>query len=152
MKQGVNRKIVAQASTTINATPAKVWNALTNPEVIKQYMFGTNIISDWKEGSPIRWKGEWQGKPYEDKGTILALEKERLVQYTHFSPLSGLADVPENYHTITVELAGEGSKTRVSLAQDNNDTEQDREHSEQNWQMMLESLKKLLEEAAQWPN
>lgn len=141
----MDKQLVAKASITIDAPVARVWEALTNPEMIKQYMFGTNVITDWKEGSPIIWKGEWQGKAYEDRGVILKMERERLVRYSHFSPLSGQADVPENYHTVTVELSGRGKSTYVSLAQDNNATEQAREHSEENWGMMLASLKKLLE-------
>lgn len=90
---------VAHATTTIHAPVARVWDALVNPALIKQYMFGTNVSSDWKEGSPIVWKGEWQGKSYEDKGVILRLQPERLLQYSHFSPLSGLPEMPENYHT-----------------------------------------------------
>ncbi len=54
---------IAQAHITISAPIATVWDALVNPEMIKQYMFGTNAVSDWKEGSPIVWKGEWEGKP-----------------------------------------------------------------------------------------
>jgi uncharacterized protein YndB with AHSA1/START domain len=108
-------------------------------------MFGTDVVSDWKERSPIVWKGEWQGKKYEDKGVILELEPQRLISYSHFSPLSGLPDVPENYHTVTVELSSKGTNSLISLSQDNNETEQARERSEKNWQMMLTSLKKLLE-------
>jgi uncharacterized protein YndB with AHSA1/START domain len=141
----MNKGLIAKASISINAPTAKVWNALTNPDVIKQYMFGTTVISDWKEGSPIVWKGEWQGKTYEDKGVILKLKPERLIQYSHFSPLSGKPDLPENYHTVTIELMTKEAGTTVSLSQDNNETEQAREHSEQNWKMMLDSLKKLLE-------
>jgi uncharacterized protein YndB with AHSA1/START domain len=139
------KALVAQVSTSINAPTGKVWDALVRPELIKQYMFGTNVVSEWKEGSPIVWKGEWQGRPYEDKGVILKLEPQRKLQYSHFSPLSGVPDKPENYHTVTIELAPDGKQTRVSLAQDNNVTEQAREHSEKNWGMMLASLKKLLE-------
>lgn len=137
--------LIAKVSTTINAPAQKVWDALTDPEVIRQYMFGTNVISDWKQGSPIVWKGEWQGKKYEDRGVILKLEPERLIQYSHFSPLSGKPDLPENYHTVTIELVSHGVETAVSLSQDNNETEQAREHSEENWKTMLASLKKLLE-------
>ncbi|MFZ3167714.1 MAG: SRPBCC family protein [Candidatus Methanoperedens sp.] len=142
-----NKGLIAKASISINAPVGKVWDALTKPEVIKQYMFGTNVISDWKQGSPIFWKGEWQGKKYEDKGIILKLEPNRILQYTHFSPLSGQQDqdMPENYHTVTIELSAEGAQTRISLSQDNNPTEQARGHSENNWVMMLASLKKLLE-------
>ena len=141
----MNKGLIAKASISINAPADKVWNALTNPEVIKQYMFGTTAISDWKEGSPIVWKGEWQGTTYEDKGVILKLNPERLIQYSHFSPLSGKLDLPESYHTVTIELASDDAETTVSLFQDNNETGQEREHSEQNWQMMLDALKKLLE-------
>jgi len=141
----MDRGLVAKASTVINTPVGKVWNALTNPTVIKQYMFGTTVVSDWREGSPIVWKGEWQGKKYEDKGVILQLKPQHLIQYSHFSPLSGKPDLPENYHTVTIELASDGSETTVSLSQDNNETEEERKHSEKNWQMMLEGLKKLLE-------
>jgi len=60
-------------------------------------MFGTNAVSDWKEGSPIVWKGEWMGKKYEDRGVILKLEPGNMIQYSHFSPLTGQPDLPENY-------------------------------------------------------
>lgn len=141
----MNRGLIAKASIRINSPYEKVWEALVNPDLVKQYMFGTTVVSDWNEGSPIVWKGEWQGKPYEDKGTILKLEKGRILQYSHFSPLAGKPDLPENYHTVTIELSTDGAQTIVSLSQDNNTTEEAREHSEKNWQMMLEGLKKLLE-------
>jgi hypothetical protein len=117
-----------------------------NPEAIKQYMFGTNVAADWREGSPIIWRGEWQGKPYEDKGVILQFKPGRTPQYSHFSPLSGLPDRPESYHTVTIELSGEGKQTRVSLTQDNNPTKQAHDHSEKNWGIMLTALKKFLEQ------
>lgn len=140
-----DKNLVANASTTIDAPKARVWDALTNPAIIKQYMFGTNVTSEWKKGSPISWKGEWQGRAYEDKGVIQDFEPERRLQYTHFSPLAGLPDQPENYHTVTIELSEDGARTNVSLSQDNNTTAEDREHSEKNWRMMLDGLRKLLE-------
>ena len=138
--------LIAQAHITINAPIARVWDALVNPEMIKQYLFGTNAVSDWKEGSPIVWKGEWEGKPYEDKGVILQLKPERVLQYSHFSPLSGQADVPANYHIVTIELSPEEKGTILLLSQDNNATEEDREHSEKMWGMMLTGLKNVLEQ------
>jgi len=138
--------LIAKATIRINATTDRVWNALVNPEAIKQYMFGTNVVSEWQEGSPITWKGEWQGKPYEDKGVILKLQPRRTIQYSHFSPLSGLPDRPENYHTVTIDLSAEGNQTQLSLTQDNNATEEARAHSEKNWGMMLAAMKKFLEQ------
>jgi uncharacterized protein YndB with AHSA1/START domain len=136
---------VAKASTTIQASAAEVWDALVDPAKIHEYMFGTNVSSDWKVGSPISWKGEWEGRPYEDKGVILQMKPHRVLQYTHFSPMTGLPDKPENYHTVTIELAERGSATNVTLTQNNNPTEKEREHSEKNWAMMLDGLKKFVE-------
>jgi uncharacterized protein YndB with AHSA1/START domain len=129
----MEKGIVAHATTAIDAPIAEVWNALVNPKQIKQYMFGADVVSNWNEGSPIVWRGEWQGKPYEDKGVILRLEPGRRIQYSHFSPLSGLPDSPDNYHTVTIELSQKPPITHVSLSQDNNASEQAREHSEKNW-------------------
>jgi uncharacterized protein YndB with AHSA1/START domain len=142
----MTKQYIAHVSTVIDSPIAKVWDALINPEVIKQYMFGTSVVSDWKEGSSIIWNGEWQGKSYEDKGVILCIEPERKIQYSHYSPLSGLLDTPENYHTVLIELSRRETQTFLSLSQDNNPTEQARQHSETNWAMMLAGLKKLLEE------
>jgi uncharacterized protein YndB with AHSA1/START domain len=111
-------------------------------------MFGSNVTSDWKEGSSIVWKGQWNGKAYEDKGLILKFKPEQTLQYSHFSPLSGQPDRPENYHTVTIELRGDGAQTVVSLSQDKNATEEERKHSEKNWSMMLAGLKKLVEQRA----
>jgi uncharacterized protein YndB with AHSA1/START domain len=142
----MDQDLIARALVTLDAPAAKVWDALVNPDAIKQYMFGTNVTTDWKEGSPITWKGDWQGKSYEDKGVLLKVKPEHTLQYTHFSPLAGLPDKPENYHTVTIELSENGEQTEVSLSQDNNPTEEAREHSEKNWQMMLAGLKKFLEQ------
>src|SRR5262249_4481855 len=137
----MNNTRTANAHVEINASIAKVWDALVDPTLIKHYMFGTNVVSDWREGAPIVWKGEWQGKSYEDKGRILQLNPQQVLQYSHFSPLSGQPDVPENYHTVTIELSPAGAGTRVTLSQDNNATDEEREHAEQNWGTMLDSLK-----------
>ena len=137
---------IAKAAITINASTDKVWHALTDPGMIKKYMFGTTVISDWKEGSKIIWKGEWEGKHYEDKGKILLFEPKRSLQYSHFSPLSGLHDNPENYHIVTIDLEEKDKQTIVTLTQTNNADEKTKDHSEKNWKMVLASLKKLLEE------
>jgi uncharacterized protein YndB with AHSA1/START domain len=140
-------EIIANATTIINAPVAHVWRALVTPTEIKRYMFGAVVESDWKEGSAIIWKGEWKGKPYADKGVILNCEPGHRLRYSHWSPLSGLPDAPENRHTVTIELSGEGGRTHVSLAQDNNKTDEERDHSVKNWSTMLEGLKKAVEKS-----
>ena len=141
----MEKNFIAHGSVDIAASRDEVWDALVNPETIKKYMFGTNVVTDWHEESAIIWKGEWQGKSYEDKGEIRRITPLQSIQYTHFSPMSGLPDRPENYHTVSIELSAEGDHTRVSLSQDKNPTEQARQHSEKNWKMMFELLKNLLE-------
>jgi uncharacterized protein YndB with AHSA1/START domain len=108
-------------------------------------MFGATVVSDWKVGSPIVWKGEWQGKKYEDKGVILEMQPQKRLRYSHFSPLSGLPEKPENFHHVTIELAPDGRQTAVQLSQDNNPTDEGRKHSEENWKKMLAGLKDVAE-------
>ena len=141
----MNKKFTAKATTTINARASKVWDALTKPDLIKKYLFGTEVTTDWKVGGPITYKGEWEGKEYEDKGKILEFDPEKSLVSTHWSPLSGVPDVPENYHTVTYQLSEKDGKTEVTIMQDNNATEDEKAHSEQNWMTVLDGMKKLLE-------
>jgi uncharacterized protein YndB with AHSA1/START domain len=141
----MNETFVAKTTVTINASPSRVWDALTNPDLIKQYLFGTEVTTDWKVGSPITYKGVWEGKAYKDKGKILQVEPNKLLVSTFWSALAGLPDVPENYQTVRYELSAAGTETRLTLTQDNNPTQKDADHSAQNWQMVLEALRKLVE-------
>jgi uncharacterized protein YndB with AHSA1/START domain len=137
--------LLAKTQATIRSDIGTVWDALVNADTIKKYMFGTTVSTDWKEGSKITWHGEWKGKTYEDKGEILRVIPQAKLQYSHYSPLTGVEDIPENYHIVTIHLYDNGDHTIVSLTQDNNPNEEARDHSEKNWTMMLNSLKKLLE-------
>ena len=137
--------LIARANITIHAPASRVWEALTDPQLIKQYFFGSNIVTDWKVGSPIYYRGEWQGQAYEDKGTVLDFQPNERLVTTHWSPLAGVPDIPENYHTVTYLLREHDSSTDVTIEQDHNASEDERQHSEQNWNMVLAGLKKLLE-------
>ena len=139
------QNLVAEVSTNVDAPVTAVWDALIDPAKIRHYMFGTTVTSSFEVGEPITWRGEFKGRSYEDKGTILRLEPRHLLAYSHFSPLSGERDVPENYHTVIIELAEEENGTRVSLKHDNNSNEETRLHSEQNWRAVLAGLKKEVE-------
>jgi len=135
----------AKATTVINAPASKVWEALTQPEQIKQYLFGTQVTTDWHVGSPITYKGEWKGKPYEDKGKVLEIEPRKRLVSTFWSALAGLPDTPENYKTVRYELAPEGDRTKLTITQDNNATQEEATEAEKNWRMVLDGIKKLLE-------
>ena len=138
-------QFIAMAEATINAPIDKVWHALTDAATIKQYFFGSDVKSEWKVGSPITWSGVWEGKPYEDKGTILKVDAPRYLEYDHYSPLTGEPDVPENYHTLTFTLTEKGSGTHLVLTQDNNKSAEERDHSQKMWEGMLDGMKKVVE-------
>jgi len=93
----MERQHVSVASTAIEASGADVWDALVNPATAKAYFFGAEVHSDWKEGSPITFTGEFNGNSYHEKGTILQCQPQRLLQYSHWSDLEQLPDLPENY-------------------------------------------------------
>jgi len=137
--------LTLKLSVHFNAPISKVWDALVNPAQIKKYMFGTNVVSEWKVGSPISFSGEWEGKPYEDKGTILGMQQEKLMKYNYWSNFSGEKDEHANYSNITYELAEQNGGTLFTLTQDNFKNEEARGHSEKNWGMVFETMKKILE-------
>jgi uncharacterized protein YndB with AHSA1/START domain len=137
--------LIATASTVVDADKKTVWQAITDPAEVKQWFFGTDLATDWTPGSAITWSGEWEGKPYQDKGEVLAYDEPRRLSVTHFSPLTGQDDVPGNYHTLVYELSDADDGTSVTLSQDNNGSEEEAEHSTQNWTMVLEGLKKQVE-------
>jgi uncharacterized protein YndB with AHSA1/START domain len=131
----------ATATVDIGAPPGAVWRVLLDPESVREYMFGSEVVTDWRPGSPILFRGSWEGKPYEDKGVIVDVDEPRLLRYTHYSPLSGAPDVPESYHTLTYALEEIPAGTRLTLTQDNNDTEAAADHSAGMWQQLVESVR-----------
>lgn len=131
---------------SLNAPLAKVWEALVKPEIIKEYFYGTHVISEWRTGSSIRFTGTWEGKPYEDKGTILVLEPEKCFSYNYWSNFTGIPDLPENYAIIRFELQQlDAGVTKLQVTQENSPTPGMEENSAQGWADVLNNLKKLLE-------
>jgi uncharacterized protein YndB with AHSA1/START domain len=138
-------KLVSKSSITINAPINKVWQALTDPAMIKEYLFGTTTITDWKKGSPISYEGEWEGKKYKDKGTIIDIVPEKLLHTNYWSSMGGKEDKPENYNNVIYELEPRNAQTIITISQDNIENEAQLEHMKQNWSIVLEGMKKLLE-------
>jgi uncharacterized protein YndB with AHSA1/START domain len=134
-----------QKTISIKAPADKVWKALITPALIKQYLFGTETISDFEPGSDITYRGEWQGKPYEDKGKIIAAEPGKLLHHTYWSPNGGKEDKPENYVNVKYLLRENDGYTDVTLTQDGVKDENARKHLEENWSMVIEGLKKVVE-------
>jgi uncharacterized protein YndB with AHSA1/START domain len=138
-------KTPAMAKIKMDVPAARIWDALTNPELVRQYLYGAEIVSDWYKGSPIIFRGEWQGKHYEDKGIILDIEVGRRLKVTHYSPLSGLPDLPENYHVVTYSISEADKKTTLTITQENNKDQAEVTESEKTWNTILANMKKLLE-------
>lgn len=136
----------AVASVDINAPIDVVWDSLINLEMVKRYLHNTNIVTDWKVGGPITWHGVWNGKPYVDKGTVLNFVPNKLLRTTHWSPMTGTEDKPENYHVVTYELTQAGDRTHLVLTQSNNPTQEAADSmAEKGWMPILQTLKSLLE-------
>lgn len=136
----------ATTSVTIKTSVSEVWKALTEPVLVKKYFFNTNLVTDWKVGSPIFFRGEWDGKSYEDKGTVLSFEPEKSLSYNYWSPLSGHADNPEQYQVLRYDVEPLDHGVKISITQSNVDTQENADHSSSNWKMVLDGLKKMLEE------
>lgn len=136
----------ARATIHVDARRDAVWHAITDPGTIERFLFGARVSTDWSEGSPIVYRGEWEGKPYEDKGTILeVVPGERLVS-SYYSPLSGKPDVPESYQTVSYLLADDGDGTAVTITQGGCADDDEAERMSANWASTLGSLKSVIEE------
>jgi uncharacterized protein YndB with AHSA1/START domain len=141
----MKKELGVKKEIEISADVSKAWNALINPELIKQYLFGTEAVSEWKIGSSIIFRGEWEGNIYEDKGLISQLVTNQGFQYAFWSPLSGLQDKPENYVSITNELMEKDEYTLLSVTQDNIKTEEIFNRICENWKVILKGLKEVIE-------
>jgi len=132
-------------SVIIRAPIEDVWDALTTPELIKRWFFGVDTEADWQVGGPIVHRGEWQGKPYEDKGTILRFEPPTLLVHSHWSPASGVPDRPEHYQEVSWSLTDRDGATTLTVAETNLPSEEAKARSEESWKAVLDNLIDLLE-------
>ncbi len=146
---GNNSGITGHVDIEINAEPAIVWDALTNPAKVKQYFFGTKLETDWEVGSPVKFSGEYEGKKYADKGTVLTNDHLHLLQYTYWSSMGGVEDNAENYVTISYRLTSKGASTLLEVSQENIPDQKGRKHSEENWGKVLVSLKDFIEHGSE---
>lgn len=108
------------SSIVINAPAAQVWDALTNPELVKQWQYGSQLLTDWQVSNPIRFRSEWQGQVFEQWGTVLEVEPERLARYSLFAPRPDLEDMPKNYFMMSYVLTLEPNGTVLTVIQEDN--------------------------------
>ena len=149
----MSKKLIIENTITINAPASKVWNALTNPQETKKYMFGCEALSNWKVGSPLLWQGHYEGKEVVFvKGTIVSINPPILLAYTTFDPNSKMEDIPENYLTVTYHLKENNGTTTLTVTQGDYATvaEGERRYQEsynsgEGWNPILVEIKKLVE-------
>lgn len=133
-----------QYKTIVNAPIEKVWEALTNPEIFKQYFFGTEMLTSWKVGEEIIFQGEWEGQKYKDRGQILEYVHNEKLAYSYLSSWSEMEDLPENYLWVSYEVKPTEKGTELTIQQTNYDEEKAK-HSEVSWSSLVDGLKKLIE-------
>ncbi|MGV8966489.1 MAG: SRPBCC domain-containing protein [Cellulomonas sp.] len=102
----------------VAASPASVWETLTLPALVKRWQYGSDLVTDWAVGSPIRFTVQWDGGRFEQWGMVLEFDRPRQLSYSLFAPRPDLVDAPENYFTMTYLLTPlDGGGTRVSITQ-----------------------------------
>ncbi len=140
-------------SIAFQAPATKVWDVLTKPEYTQVYMFGCETVSDWSKGSPLLWKGNYEGaEMIFVKGTILEIKPPFLLQYSTIDPNADIEDIPENYLHVTYELAESNAQTLLTVTQGNYATVADGErryvealNNGEGWNPILLEIKKLAE-------
>ena len=146
-RRKTNQEPIVEKSVEITTSPAHVWRALTEPELIKQWMAGAQVESTWEVGRDIRLTGTMPNfnKKYRDRGTVLAVEPHKLLQYSHWSQMTHLPDIPENRTILTFVLEPMDTKTRLTFRQENFHSEVEYKHANFFWGVALYMMKNLLE-------
>lgn len=133
---------IAKAEADVSAPISEVWAALTDTTTLGDIMFGSTVETTWAVGSPIVYRGEWEGKPFEDHGTVIELTAPTLLRVSHEAPGS------DETHEVRYELRELGPATHVTLTQDGNASVEAAEHSAANWKATLGSLQRVVEHRA----
>lgn len=141
----LNHNLHLHLTKTIHSSLEKVWEILTSPKYIKEYLYGTDAISEWKEGSSLIFKGVWEGTSYEEKGTILKFQSPHTFKYSYFTAFFGLPDQPENYSIIENQLEEKNGIVTIRLTQTGFTAEDKLKHSEESWNQCLEIIKEIAE-------
>ncbi|HSV09942.1 MAG TPA: SRPBCC domain-containing protein [Hanamia sp.] len=151
----MSKELFVKNEIQIDAPASKVWDALINPSETKKYMFGCETVSDWKPGSDLLWQGNYQGKDMVFvKGKIIKIDPEKFLSYTTIDPNSSVADIPENYLTVTYELQEDNGKTTLTVTQGDYSTVAEGEKRFREtmagggWDPILIQIKKLVETAS----
>jgi uncharacterized protein YndB with AHSA1/START domain len=137
---------IVKKSISIKAQPYEVWNALTDPRKTEKYFFHSKVLSDWKKGSPITFKGKmFFIVKFEMTGEILEIETNKLLKYKLKNASGKNAN---SFSTVTDILTYENGETTLSITDDVGDEEgagKRFKRSQKGWEKVLRGLKKLVE-------
>ncbi len=107
-----------ESTIHVRALRERVWAVLTDPSYVRQWQYGSILETDWSVGSPIRFTSEWDGRTFEQWGTVLSVEAPSSLRYSLFAPRPDLEDRPENYFTMTYTLDAAEGGTKVTVSQE----------------------------------
>src|ERR1700739_2758131 len=142
----MRKDLQVSQSIEINAAATKVWHALTTPEIIKEYLFGTETVTDWKVGNEIIFQGEYEGHKYKDKGIILENVLNKKLTYSYWSGFSGLEEKPENFSSVSYTLKEKSpSVTEFTWTQKGYANETSYQHSLSGMKDFLKKIKEVIE-------
>jgi uncharacterized protein YndB with AHSA1/START domain len=145
MPTSLNKSLIISMTVEIHAGIHRVWDTLTNPQKNGQFFSGTQILTDWKVGSPILFQGEFQGQKYTDRGHVLEAQPGKILRYDYWTGFSGLDDLPENYSMLTYTLTGVDQTTHLAFTRVGFATEQEYQYALAGWEQVLEKIKHLSE-------
>lgn len=129
----------------IQAPLHKVWDILTKPEFVKQWQYGSELTTDWKVGSEIRFKTKWEGKIFEQWGKIIEIKQDELIKYSLFAPRPDLEDKPENYFIMSYFLKAHNGQTILEIIQNDNRPGAVQEEPQGEENPILKELKQIAE-------
>lgn len=130
---------------TIKASKENVWDAITNPQKVKSWQYGSELTTDWKVGSEIRFKSEWEGQTFEQWGTVLEFKPKKRLKYNLFAPRPDLEDKPENYFEMEYRLTERESGMELMIIQEDNRPGAKQEPVQGEENSVLKMLKELIE-------
>jgi uncharacterized protein YndB with AHSA1/START domain len=133
------------STITIDASTQKVWNVLTNPQLVKLWQYGSEVITTWEAGTNIEFVTEWEGQIFKQWGKVLDIRQNELIKYSLFAPRPDLEDKPENYFVMSYILTADSGQTKLEIVQEDNRPNAVQEEKQGEENPILKLLKEIAE-------
>ncbi len=130
--------------TYISTTPEKLWDALTNPEMTRQYWGNHRNASDWQPGSPWRHEDYSDSQLVDIVGKVLESDPPHRLVLSWASPK--FADDPAKVSRVALEIAPAQDAVRLTVTHDELEPDSPMLNGISfGWPAVLSSLKSFLE-------